>query len=69
MYRRYTWADQNRGKVGSGLLIGISVLAMVAVEFWPSKYSMIITGMSLCLIFVGIIVLFIDYLARQESRQ
>jgi len=69
MYRRYTWGDQNRKKVGSGLLIGFAVLVMVAVELLPSKYSMIITVMSLCIIFLGGIVLFIDYLARQESRQ
>jgi hypothetical protein len=69
MHRRHTWAYQNRRKVGSGLLIGFAVLVMVAVELLPSKYSMIITVMSLCIIFLGGIVLFIDYLARQESRQ
>ncbi len=69
MYQQYTWAGQNRRKVGSGLLIGFAVLVMVAVELLPSKYSMIITVMSLCIIFLGGIVLFIDYLAQQENRQ
>ncbi len=69
MYRRYTWASQHGGKVVSGLLIGLGVFLMILLEILPPKFSITIMAISFCIIALGIIRFFIEYLTRKRYRQ